>query len=192
LTITEIPYKVEIVDNNINELIDVFDKGYPYDEENLKYIITHSLRLRLYIYIARKRKATLQIEMVSSNALMANFWFYGDHCDEPAWDQIGVKEEEFEVFTGFLKELYSVYEYKIGGIAIEQDVLELFGYDETYPNECYRYENLSPDLFLKEPSNFVNIIWNENYNKLIHIPYKYKKLPKKGILIETGSFRDYT
>lgn len=185
--LSKVTNKVEIVDENVDEIIDFFDRGYPYDEEDPQSIILHSLRLRLYVYLSRKRKATLQIKMVSPNALIVDFWFYGDEFDEPEWDQIGIKKEEFTGFTSFLKALYSVYEFKIGGIAIEEDVLELFGFDETYPNECYRYENVSPDYFLKEPSPFINIIWSEKYKKLSHIPYNYKRLDKEGILIETGS-----
>ncbi|MEK4024884.1 hypothetical protein [Sporosarcina sp. FSL W7-1283] len=126
--------------------------------------------------------------MVSTNALMVNFWFYGDKFDEPEWDQIGIKKEEFGGFVSFLKELYSVYEFKIGGIAIDEDVLELFRLGEPYPDERYRFENLSPDSFLKEPSHFIYIIWKENYEKLSHISYNHKRLGKEGILIETGSF----
>jgi hypothetical protein len=188
--LSKVTNKVEIVDKNVDEIIDFFDRGYPYDEKDPQSINLHSLRLRLYVYLSRKRKATLQIEMVSSNALMVDFWFYGDEFDEPEWDQIGIKKEEFTDFTSFLKDLYSVYEFKVGGIAIEECVLELFGFDETYPNECYRYEYVSPDYFLKEPSSFVNIIWSEKYKKLSHIPYNYKRLDKEGILIETGSFTD--
>lgn len=98
------------------------------------------------------------------------------------------EKEEFVGFVNLLKELYSVYEFKIGGIAIEENVLELFRFSESYPNECYRFENLFPDNFLKEPSHFINIIWREKYKKLSHIPYNYKRLDKEGILIETGSF----
>lgn len=145
----------------------------------------HSLRLRLYVYLSKNRMATLQIEMVASNVLMVDFWFNGDELDQTA-----LKNEDFAEFTNFLKELYFVYEFRIGGIAIEQDVLELFEFEETYPNECYRYENLSPDYFLKEPSHFINIIWKEKHKKLCHIPYNHKRLEKKGILIETGSFND--
>lgn len=188
--LSKVPNRVEIVDKNVDEMIDFFDKGYSDDEEDQRSIKLHSLRLSLYVYLSRKRKATLQIEMVSSNTLMVDFWFYGNEFDEPDWDQIGIKKEEFSGFTSFLKELYFVYKFKIGGIAIEQDVLELFGFGETYPNECYRYENLSPDYFLKEPSYFVNIIWNEKYKKLNRISYNHKRIEMEGILIETGSFND--
>ncbi|WP_078410726.1 protein kinase family protein [Priestia abyssalis] len=186
--LSKVTNKVEIVDKNVDEIIDFFDRGYPYDEEDPQSVNLHTLRLRLYVYLSGKRKATLQIEMVSSNALLVDFWFYGDEFDEPEWDQIGIKKEEFSRFTSFLKELYSVYEFKIGGIAIEEDVLELFGFGEISPNECYCYESVSPDYFLKEPSPFVNIIWNEKYQKLSHIPYNHKRLDKEGIFIETGSF----
>jgi len=154
--------KVEIVDKNVDEVISFFERGYPYDEDHPQTNYIHSLRLRLYIYIARKRKAVLQIEMVSSNAIMVGFWFYGDEFDVPEWDQIGIKKEEIEDFKYFIKELYSVYEFNIGGIAMEEDVLELFGFGEAYPNECYRYENLSPDSFLQGSSRFIDIISSKN------------------------------
>jgi len=188
--LSKVTNKVEIVDKNVDEIIDFFDKGYPYEEEDTQTNYIHSSRFRLYVYLSRKRKATLQIEMVSSNAIMVDFWFYGDEFDAPEWDQIGIKKEEFTDFTNFLKELYSVYEFKIGGIAIEEDVLELFGFSETYPNECYRYENVSPDHFLQEPSHFIDIIWSEKYKKLSYVPYNHKRLDKEGIFIKTGSFND--
>ncbi|MDZ5472235.1 hypothetical protein SM124_10795 [Bacillus sp. 31A1R] len=185
--LSKVTNKVEIVDKNLDEIIDFFDKGYPYDEEDPQSIKIHSLRLRLYVNVLKKRKAILQIEMVSSNALLVDFWFSGDDFDEPGWDQIGIKKEEFSGFTSFLIDLYSVYEFKIGGIAIEQDILELYGFGETYPNECYRYENFSPDYFLKESTNFLNIIWREKYKKLSYIPYIHKRIDKEGILIEMGN-----
>lgn len=137
-----------------------------------------------------KRKAILQIEVVSSNAIMVNFWFYGSTFDVIEWDQIGIREEDIPAFTNFLIELYCVYEFKIGGIAIEEDILDLFRCDKSYTDECYRYENMCPDFFLQESSYFINIIWNENYKKLSQIPYFYKRLDKEGILIETGSLND--
>ena len=182
--------KVEIVDRNIDEIIDFFDKGYPYDEQDPQTNYIHSLRLRLYVNLLVKRKATMQIEMVSSNAIMVNFWFYGSIFDAKEWDRIGIREEDITGYTNFLIELYCVYEFKIGGIAIEEDVLDLFRCDKSHPDECYRYENVYPDLFLQESSYFINIIWNEKYKKLSHIPYIYKRLDKEGILIETGSLND--
>ena len=186
--LSKLTNKVEIVDNNLDEKIDFFDKGYSYDEEDPQSIKLHSFRLSLYVYFSRKRKATLQIDIVSSNALMVHFLFYGAEFDVPEWDQIGIKKEEFAGFTSLLKELYLLYEFKIGGIAVEEDILELFGFIETYPNECYRYENLSPDYFLKEPSYFINIIWSEKYKQISNIPYNYTRVDKGGIFIETGSF----
>ncbi len=92
--LSKVTNKVKIVDGKFDKIIDFFDKGYPYDEEDLQSINLHALRLRLYVYISRKRKATLQIEMVSSNALMVNFLFYGDGFDEPEWDQVGIKKKK--------------------------------------------------------------------------------------------------
>ncbi|BBI34141.1 hypothetical protein [Cohnella abietis] len=186
--LSKITYKIEIVDKNIDEIFDFFERGYPYDEGDPKSFYLHSLQLRLFVCLTRKRKVTLQIEKASSNALMVNFWFFGSVFDAPEWDQIGIKEDEIKDFTDFLNELFLAYEYKVGGIAIEKDVLDLFNSNETFPNENYRYENVSPDHFLKEPSHFIDIIWNEKYKKLSHIPFSHKRLDKEGILIKTGCF----
>ena len=180
-------YKVEIVDDNMDEMIDLFDKGYPYDEEYPKTNTIHSLSLRLYIYLSKKRKATLQIVMVSSNTIMVNFSFFGSEFDAPEWDQLGIKKEEVTDFTNFLKELYSIFEFKVGAVAIEEDVLQLFDFDETYPNECYRYENLSPNYLFEKSAFFIDIIWNEKQKKLKDVPYHYKRIDKEGIHIKVGA-----
>ncbi|MFF2878628.1 hypothetical protein ACFVR2_20145 [Gottfriedia sp. NPDC057991] len=180
--------RIEIYDKNVDEIVDFFDRGYPFDEEDPQSNYMHSLRLRLYVYLSRKRKATLQIEMVSSNAIMVNFWFYGSNLDDMEWDQIGIKNEEIIDFTNFLKELYFIYEYKIGGIAIEENVISLFGLDGVYPNECYRYENISHNRFLQESYSFIDIIWNEKYKKLSQVPYNHKRLDNDGILINISIF----
>ncbi|MBM7605098.1 hypothetical protein JOC75_003102 [Metabacillus crassostreae] len=114
--LSRVTNKVEIVDENVDDIIDFFDSGNPYDEEDPQSIYLYSLRLKLYVYLSCKRKATLQMEMVSSNVLLVNFWFYGSEFDAPEWDQIGIKKEEF---TGFLKELYSVYTFTKGLIRKE-------------------------------------------------------------------------
>ncbi|UPM52852.1 hypothetical protein [Gottfriedia acidiceleris] len=59
--LSEITNKIEIVDKNVDEIIDFFVRGYPYDEEDPKSTYIHSLRLRLYVELFGKRKATLQV-----------------------------------------------------------------------------------------------------------------------------------
>ncbi|XRG80770.1 hypothetical protein V5E38_10900 [Rossellomorea sp. GAMAL-10_SWC] len=126
--------------------------------------------------------------MVSSNTAMVNFWFYGSPIDAIEWDQIGIQNEEITDFTNFLKDLYSIFEFKIGGMAIEKDVISLFGLDEVYPNECYCLVNVKADCILQESNGFIDIIWNEKYKKLCQIPYNHLRLDKDGILINIGSF----
>jgi hypothetical protein len=181
--LTNATTKIEVIDNNIEEIIDFFETGYPYDEEDPHTNFLHSLRLRLNVYLSRKRKATLQIEKVSSNSLMVNFWFFGCQFDAPEWGQIGIKKEEILDFTNFLTELYLIFEYKIGGIAIEEDILSLFSCNDIYPNESYRFENITPDNILQEHSYFINILWNEKFMILNNIPFQYKRIEKEGLVI---------
>lgn len=101
--LSKVTNKVEIVDKNVDEIINFFDKSYPYDEKDPQSINLHSLRLKLYVYFSRKHKATLQIERVSSNALMINFWFDGSEFNEQEWEQIGIKKKNLRTLQVFLK-----------------------------------------------------------------------------------------
>lgn len=197
-TVTEIinklpesPYKIKIVDENIDELISSFVKGYPYDEEDPKTIYIHSVELRLIVEISRERKASLIIEQISSDSILVDFHFFGDKDDAPEWNQIGVKEEEYTDFSNFLINLFGIYNFIIGGIAWEEDVKFVFDCNDIAPNECYRTENISPEYFLKHPSYFTEVIWNENVKKSAEIPYLSTKIPNNGIHItfkEISSF----
>lgn len=183
-----LPQKIEIVDEDMDEKIDCFLKGEPFDESAPTTPMMHSLKLHLYVQLTRRRKATLQIEKVSSNGLIVNFWFYGSTYDALEWGQIGINDDEYVDFTNLLKSLFSVYGFKVGGIGFEVDVLDLFNCSETYPNECYRSENMSPNDIFKNGSQFIHIVWNEKYKKISNIPFKYSRLHHEGVLIYLRSF----
>ena len=176
--------KVEIVDDDIDEKIAAFNRGYLIDDENPQSNTMHTLNARLYVYLSRKRKASLHINQVSSNALMMNFVFYGSEFDALEWEQVGIAADEMEQFTKFLAELFAVYHFKVGGIAFEQDILSIFNCDEIYPDECYRMENVSPVIFLQKPITFIELIWNEKYERLSNIPYEHQSVEPNGIFMK--------
>lgn len=176
---SNITNKIEVVDSNIDEILKNFNTGTQYD----KTIQRYSLRIKLFVSVSRKRKAILQIEQVSANAILVNFLFFGSEFDAPEWNQIGIKNEELQDFTNFLIELYYNFQFKVGGIAIEEDILGLIDCDEIYPNECYSFGNILPKQFLKSKPYFINLLWNEHYEKLDDIPYNYKRIDKSGLLI---------
>ncbi|GGA60215.1 hypothetical protein [Ornithinibacillus halotolerans] len=188
--LSKVNNNIEIVDDNIGEVMDAFEVGYPYDEGDVQTTHIHSFSLNLYVYLTRRRKSVLQIDLVSSNTVMVNFMFYGSTMDAGEWEQIGIEQDEYTDFTNFLKNLYAVYEFEVGGIAMEENVLELFGSEEIYPNECYRYEALDPERFLQESSAFIDIIWKDTNKKLLDVPFNHVRLDKQGILIHVCSFND--
>ncbi|WP_059174005.1 hypothetical protein [Bacillus sp. FJAT-27445] len=182
--LSELKIKVEIADQDIREIIDSFVTGYPWDENDPNSVYLHTLTLRTIVYLQRQRKSLLEIEKISSNAIMVNFYFYGCNNDLPEWGQIGIRKEEMPDFTNFLVDLYSAYEFKVGGIAVEENVIGLFKCHEVYPNECYRFENLIPDSFLLGRTYFLELIWNEKYKKISSKLLHYRRLAKDGILVK--------
>ncbi|NBI29048.1 hypothetical protein [Chengkuizengella marina] len=175
--------QIEVVDKKLDDMIESFVKGYPYDEEDPHTIQIHSMKVKLYVHVAGRRKAILFIEQVSSNALLINFCFFGCEFDAPEWGQKGLKVEDLPNFTNFLTDLYCNFQFKIGGIAIEKDILDLFNCNEVFPNECYRFENINLNQFLETKPYFIYLLWNENYKKLVDIPYNHKRINKLGLLI---------
>jgi hypothetical protein len=181
--LSEVSTKIEIVDHKIDEIIDFFDKGYPYDDENPQSPFIHSLKLRLFVDLPRRRKSSLLIDKISSDSLLIDFCFFGDEVDVPEWDQIGVRKDEYSDITNFLVELFYVYEFKIGGVSFEEDITFLFNAVEPHPNECFRFIKVDPEYFLNNLSYFNVILWNEKYQKLNKINYSNNRLNKDGILI---------
>jgi len=181
--LSESNIKIQIVNRNIDEIIGNFEQGYLYDEDD-PLSRKHSLFLYLYVNLPRKRKAVMHVEEISSNSFLVDFWFFGSEFDAIEWDQIGVKKEEYIDFVYFLIELFKLYEFKVGAIMYENDVTHFFGVDETFPNEAYRFENLSPDFLQKQQASIpLSVIWNQQYGTLKDIPYKVRKIRNEGILV---------
>jgi hypothetical protein len=177
---------IEIVDENINDLINSFEKGYLYDVDKHHYM--HSIKLRLFITISRRRKATLFIELLSPNSFLVNFWIYGSVFDAPEWEQIGIKENEFDHMTKFLLELFQVYDFIVGAIAIEDDITTIIDSDNIPPNQDFDYKNIHSNLLNEIPMYFIKVIWNERYGKLDTSLYKSERINNSGILLTTGDY----
>ncbi|MDQ0231988.1 hypothetical protein [Metabacillus malikii] len=178
--------KIEIVEKNLEQHISAFVAGYPFDESAHHSPAIHTLSLRANVGFRRSRRAVVSIDQIASNALMVNTYFYGSSEDAPEWDQIGIKENELVEFNDLLIDLYGHFEFKIGCIAYEENVLEFFSSDDTTPNECYSYELLTAKHLLMKTHLFVTTIWNEAYEKISNIPYPYERLDKNGLLIKTN------
>ncbi|TWT27317.1 hypothetical protein [Planomicrobium sp. CPCC 101110] len=178
---------ISFADEDIDELIAAFVEGYPSDEENPKSPRIHSLLLRIKVDVAGLRKAILQVEQLSTNALLANFWFYGSQFDDPAHNQRGIKTENLEGFERLLIELYASFNFKAGGISIEQDISDLFNCEATSPSEHYRFENLSPEAFLLNSAGFYSLLWNEGYGKLSKAPSLSKRTGRSGVLLSSSA-----
>ncbi len=176
-------YRIQVADNNVDDLISSFVLGYPYDEEDLNTVFIHTLKLRLLVAFPRQRKAYLHIEQISSNSIIVDFCFFGDVADVPEWNQVGVRNDEYVDFKNFLIDLFKIYDFIIGGISWEEDVKFLFGCNEVYPNECYQYQNISPDYFLQTPSYFTDVIWNQKYKEIEETRYPHTRLDENAILI---------
>ncbi|NHN34875.1 hypothetical protein [Paenibacillus agricola] len=173
----------QVAENNVDNLISSFVLGYPNDEKDPNTVFIHSLKLRLLVAFPRQRKAYLHIEQISSNSIIVDFCFFGSEFDAPEWNQVGVRKDEYVDFKQFLIDMFEVYDFIIGGISWEEDVKFLFGCNEVYPNECYQYQNISPDYFFQNSSYFTDVIWNQKYMEIEDIRYPHTRLDDNAILI---------
>ncbi|TWT01923.1 hypothetical protein [Planomicrobium sp. CPCC 101079] len=185
--LSSFPIRINFEDENIDGLVDAFTAGFPCDEEDLHSLRIHSLHLRIEIRIAGLRKAILQVEQLSSNALLADFWFYGSQFDDPEHHQTGIKTEDLQDFEQFLLELYAGFVFKAGGISIEQDMRNLFDCQVSSPSEQYRFENLSPEAFLCNSAGFYRLLWNEDYGMLSKVLSCSKRTGRSGVLISSSA-----
>jgi hypothetical protein len=90
--------------------------------------------------------------------------------------------------TNFLLELFQVYAFIIGAIAIEDDVTSFIDSENIPPNQDYDYKNISSNLLNEIPMFFIKVIWNERYGKLDSPPYESVKINNSGILLTIGDY----
>ncbi|MCH5586019.1 hypothetical protein MK805_13830 [Shimazuella sp. AN120528] len=148
----QLPYEVELADQNLEELLQKFVKGYLDDENS---VTVHECRLSLNITIARRRKSYFYIQQLFDDTIMCDFVFYGSVWDDKLFDQIGVREDEHPAFISFLEDLYQTYDFLVGGIAYEDDMTSLFDCQEIWPHPNYQYENMR---WMKIPTSFLHVI----------------------------------
>jgi hypothetical protein len=176
---------VELADKNIEEKINAFAEGYFFDEELC--IKNHSMKIKLYFNSTVRRKSLLTLDRISSNAIMVTFLFFGDIFDAKEWDQVGIREEDAPIFESLLIELYYLFDFEVGGIAFENDVIGLLNCDVSYPNDFYSLHNLNPHDMLERQAGFVTILWNEKNKILDVLPFPFERIEKNGILIRVST-----
>jgi len=183
----KIPQKFQIKTNNIDTEIDKFSKGYPYDENDSNTYQIHSMEISLLINISGERKSQIYFEEISDKTIQVNFYFFGSELDAPEWNQKGIKDSDMPEFTEFLSSLYRVFEFPIGAISVENDCLLLFfDCDETWPNECYKLNNIDLEKTIKniKKSYIIECLFDSEFFKIKNIPTSFKTIGKRGILIK--------
>lgn len=153
--------KIEFVlpEKDLEERINAFNIGYPFDDNDPDSVIIHSLKLPINVDTDGKRKSILTVEQISTQLLRVGFWFYGSVYDVPEWEQRGISESQLPLFKHFLNQLFTTLDFPIGMVAYEMDVLELFDTDTGYPDESYHLENISHEL-LRDHSDLVTLLIN--------------------------------
>jgi hypothetical protein len=177
---------IESVEANIDKKISAFENGYFYDEE--LGIKAHTIQIPLYIDLNVRRKSILTIDRVSSDTLMITFDFYGSVFNSKEWDQIGIAKNDLPCFVAFLKRLFYLFDYKVGGIAFEDYAIGLFCCDSAFPNDCYSVKKITLQDILKEHPGFLVILWNEKYQALENTPVQFERIEQSGILLQVGHF----
>mgnify|MGYP001620069441 CR=1 FL=1 len=182
-----IPQKFQIKLSNLDTEIEKFSNGYPWDEKDPNTYLIHSVEIPLLINVSGERKSKLYFEEISKDTIQINFCFFGDENDAPEWDQKGIKDKDMPEFTKFLSSLYEAFEFPIGAISVENDcVLLFFHCAETWPNECYKLNNINMEKIIKNINNsyVIDCIFNSEFFKIKDIPSTSQKIGKRGILIQ--------
>ena len=182
-----IPQEFQIKTDTLDDKINEFSKGYPYDEKDPNTYQVHSLEIPLLINVSGERRSKLCFEEISKNTIQINFCFFGDENDAPEWNQKGIQDKDMPEFTKFLSALYEVFEFPIGAIAEENDcVSSFFECGEWWPNECYKLHNINMQKIIDNVNNsyIIDCLFDADFFKLKDIPLTSKKIGKSGVLMK--------
>jgi hypothetical protein len=181
--ITKLECFVNFANLEINMDIEKFVDGYEYDFENS--IIIHSIEIDFIAQIGRTRKGTIYISEIYFETYVVDLCFFGSAFDAVEWNQVGIKKDEYIYFIGLLKELYEIFDFRVGGIALEDDIKVLYASEQPWPNIDYQIVNLKCTELDKKLSEFVALIWNEKIEQLdteVKAMHVHQKIKNDGIM----------
>ncbi|OEH94376.1 hypothetical protein [Bacillus solimangrovi] len=170
---------IDLVDETIDKKVNDFIEGYS-DTDGPNTFYHHSINLNAYVHLPPKKRTIIHIEQISSDSLVINFLFDGFDIEE-----VRPLKGKITEYITLLKELYYHFEFKVGGIALDEDVEALFNCNELYPSECYKFDNLTINYSLKQLTYFKCIIWNMSYEHTFNKKYDYQYINNNGLLIES-------
>ena len=154
--------ELAITENELKEKISEFNIGYPDDDKDPNSKIYYQTQIPVYVEIGGKRKSVLSLSQISDKLVAVDFWFYGSVWDAPEWNQIGVKENQIQLFKNMLHNLFDTFQFAIGTLGYENSVTDLFATSEPYPSEKYSLDNINRQS-LQVDNYFSLIIGNKNY-----------------------------
>lgn len=175
----DLPIKIEM--KITTDLLQAFDTGYLYDEQDSNSKKIHQLHLHLNVHTNRHRASDLYIERIAENSLCCSLCFYGDEEDNIEWNQIGIASSEIQEFTSLLVQIFEKLEFVAGVVAIEQDAKFMFDSHKEWPDQEYELTKLNIQSIMRNANSFYTIIVNNDISK----GYKGNsvKYLEKGILI---------
>ncbi|MFC5528335.1 hypothetical protein [Cohnella yongneupensis] len=161
---------VNILEENIEEKINLFNTGYLYDDEDSNSHKIHTISLNIFVELLGKRKSLLLIHRVAEKTLLLDFCFYGSEYDALEWGQQGIRESEYHHFVSFFSDVLKYFQGIAGTVAIEADILGLISETQTWPNIVFNYKNINSTEIFKQGEQHKNYIAvGVNSEEEIHI-----------------------
>jgi hypothetical protein len=182
--IQSVSIRIKFMDELLDQSIESYIQGYPYDEHDPQGQYIHHACLNLEIETKRKRQGLLFVDRIAEKTIALSFCFNWEDASE--FNQPGIREDEIQEFIDLLVELYKLFYYKIGGIGVEADVKSFFNTSEGWPHEDYSLRNLDFQQQKSHASRFLAIVWNTEDSVEYPIPYKNIAVHPHGLLLLPG------
>lgn len=160
-----------------------FITGTVYDDE-LTY---NSFELGFIASVGRERYGILFINKVEDATFVVNLTFFGSEMDAPEWNQIGIMSSERKEFIELFKNMYERFQFSIGCIAFEEDILGFWNCDEMWPNSKYKYQYLESSGINKIPNGVISFICSQHFYEGLTLFNKStltERIGKNGVIVE--------
>lgn len=171
----------------IDESIDSYQAGYPYDEQDTNSAMIRSAQLDLWTSFAGRRRSALYIEEISDQVTCVDFCFYGDAIDSDVEGQPGLKAEDIPLFEEFFIRIFERFDFPAGTIGTEADAKDLFQFRGGWPNEAYTLDQLDEsviDRVAEGNSMFTHVLYNKSLFMLVELDPAHVKEEDRYYLIK--------
>jgi hypothetical protein len=159
-------------DKLIEEHTEKYEEGHLFDPTDAGSKRIRDMTANLWVEVSGRRRCRLFLEEVSTTLTHVCLCFYAGHDDANVEGLPAFGNSDIPAFERFLITLFRRFDFPLGTMGTESDVLGAFRHEGEWPDERYNLDELD-DMMIDEITEGWTAYTHALYNKKVFMVVEY-------------------